>query len=166
MNLTDFYICETQGDIYVYMAKKGYDMNIFSDNYLKSDFCRREFDTEYSRYQDELPNECADFYMPEISDKLVRYPFGCCFDLEEAEWIGFAYRQLYLETGIYSSELADIVPFEEMREYYKKFGKNVVYNNHIARVTYDRNIERMIQDSEIVFNAISAKHKELKKISE
>ena len=166
MNLTDFYICETQGDIYVYMAKKGYDMNVFSDNYLKSDFCRREFDTEYSRYQDEFPNECADFYMPEIGDNLVHYPFGCCFDLEEAEWIGFAYRQLYLETGIYSSELADIVPFEEMREYYKKFGKNVVYNNHIARVTYDRNIERMIQDSEIVFNAISAKHKELKKISE
>ena len=159
-------ICETQGAIYVYMAKEGYDMNVFSDNYLKSNFCRRAFDTEYSRYQDEFPNECADFYMPEIGDKLVCYPFGCCFDSEEAEWIGFTYRQLYIDTGIYSSELADIVPFEEMREYYKKFGKNVVYNNHIARVTYDRNIERMIQDSEIVFNAISAKHKELKKISE
>ena len=166
MDLIEYNICETQGRIYVYMAKKGYDMNMFSDNYLKCSFCKDELDTEYSWYQEETANECAAYYMPEIEDKLVCYPFGCCFDLEEAEWIGFAYRQLYLETGIYSSELSDIVPFEEMREYYKQFGKNVVYNNHIARVTYDRNIERMIQDSEIVFNAISAKHKELKKISE
>ena len=121
MEEIDYDICITQGRIYKYMARHSYDIQVFSENYLKCDFCRSAFDTEYSRFQEELPNECAAFYMPEIEGKLVKYPKRQQFDLEEAEWIGFTYRQLYIETGIYSSELADMIPFTKMHEYYKQY---------------------------------------------
>ena len=143
MTLVDYVICETQGDIYVYMAKHGYDIQVFSDNYLKCDFCRSAFDTEYSRFQEELANECAAFYMPEIEDNLVKYPDGSCFDSEEAEWIGFTYRQLYIETGVYSSELADMISFEKMREYYQQY--------------------RFVSDRDRIFKAVADDYPELQK---
>jgi len=143
MTLVDYVICETQGDIYAYMAKRNYDIQVFSENYLKCDFCRCAFDTEYSRFQEELPNECAAFYMPEIEDKLVKYSDGSCFDLEEAEWIGFTYRQLYIETGIYSSELADMIPFAKMCEYYKQY--------------------RLVSDRDRIFSAIADDYTKLRK---
>lgn len=143
MEEIDYDTCTTQGRIYKYMAKHKYDIQVFSDNYLKCDFCRSAFDTEYSRFQEELANECAAFYMPEIEDNLVKYPDGSCFDLEEAEWIGFTYRQLYIETGIYSSELADMISFEKMREYYQQY--------------------RFVSDRDRIFKAVADDYPELQK---
>lgn len=37
--------CETQQSIYESMAVQGYDMKVFSDAFLSSDFCRRAWDT-------------------------------------------------------------------------------------------------------------------------
>ena len=111
-------ICYTQQRIYKYMCQQGYDMKTFSDAYLQSDFCRRAMDTNYSRFQLETALECADFYMPEIEDKLKKLPDGEKFDLDIAEWIGFTYRQLYIVSKKPSSILADAIPFETMVHYY------------------------------------------------
>lgn len=126
----DYEICKTQGNVYEYLAKNGYDMELFSLLYLQSDFCRRAFDTNYSRFQlaDEL--ECLDFIVPELKE---RYPEFCenitedyvkvkevdtCFSPDVAYWIGFTYRQLYIETGITSKELSERLPFDAMCRYY------------------------------------------------
>ena len=75
-------------------------------------------DTNYSRFQLETALECADFYMPEIEDKLKKLPDGKIFDLDIAEWVGFTYRQLYIVSKKPSSILADAIPFETMVHYY------------------------------------------------
>lgn len=118
MTDTDRAICRTQEKIYAYMCEKGYDMQVFSDAYLKSDFCKRAMDTIYSRFQLETPMECEDFYMPEIGDQLTKLPDDQMFDSDIARWIGYTYRQLYFESGISSAELADKIPFDVMCRYY------------------------------------------------
>lgn len=118
MDKVGYSICETQQEIYRDMALEGYDMKVFSDAYLSSDFVRRAMDTTYSRFQTEFANECADFFLPEIESKLVKLEDDMCFSPDVAEWIGFTYRQLYIETGVKSSELIKIIPFELMCKYY------------------------------------------------
>ncbi len=127
----DYKICRTQGNLYEFLAKKGFDMELFSGLYLQSDFCRRAFDTIYSRFQlaDEL--ECLDFIVPELRGKFPEFHSGqitedydrvpeaeSCFSPDVAYWIGFTYRQLYIETGINSRELSEKLPFDAMCRYY------------------------------------------------
>ena len=114
MRDVEYNICETQQDIFEYMAQKGYDMKVFSDAYLSSDFCRRAMDTNYSRFLLEDTEECADFFMPEIGHMLTKVSDNKMFNLDVAAWIGFTYRQLYIETGTPSAELIKIIPFERM----------------------------------------------------
>ena len=113
----EYDICETQMRIYRYYAKRKYNMEIFSNAYLSSDFCKRAMDTKYSRFQLEDVGECSDFFMPEIENKLtidteIKIP------VEVVEWIGFAYRQLWFETRIFSKDLCKIVPFSAMVKLY------------------------------------------------
>lgn len=112
----DYDICKTQGSIYKQMAWDGYDMKEFSNLYLHSDFCERAFDTIYSRFQIADRLECLDFIMPEISP--VPKNKNGYFDVDVAYWIGFFYRQLYIETKVPSKELADLISFETMCGYY------------------------------------------------
>lgn len=114
----DYDICETQRRIFSYMARQGYDMKNFVEEYMACDFCRRAFDTIYSRFQLEDVGECMDFYMPEIEDRLSKYHDNQEFNPDVAGWIGFTYRQLYIETGVCSAELIKIVPFDVMCRYY------------------------------------------------
>lgn len=107
-------ICETQGRIYEYMSGQGYDMEDFSDRYLSSSFCGRAMDTIYSRFQIEDERESADFYMPEIGHLLKKYTPAAYFDGDVAYWIGFTYRQLYIETGTPSSQICLLIPFQAM----------------------------------------------------
>lgn len=118
MNQIDYHFCKTQQSIYERAAHAGYDMQIFSDAYLSSTFCAEAMDTIYSRFQTNFAKECEDFFMPEISNKLIKYSNGDYFDLDVAAWIGFTYRQLFIETSIPSTELCRIVSFESMCRYY------------------------------------------------
>ncbi len=108
-----FKICNTQSKIYEYAVNLGYEIKSFSDNFLKSTFCKESFDTIYSRFQLETPMECMDFILPEIKESLV-------LSTSEQEQacvagdIGFMYRLLYIETSVPSVKLAEIVPFDEM----------------------------------------------------
>lgn len=118
MTGVDYDICKTQQRIYEYMASEGYDMKSFSNAYLASDFCRRAMDTVYSRFQLETPYECADFYMPEIESQLIKLTPGTIYSPDIAGWIGFTYRQIYIETGTSSSALSKLIPFDVMQNYY------------------------------------------------
>lgn len=111
-------ICETQAELFEYVAKEGYDLKIFAEEYLSSSFCRRAFDTTYSRFLLEDEQGCLDFILPEIGDKLTKYEDNTVYDPAAASWIGFTYRQLYYETGIMSEELIKKVSFEAMERYY------------------------------------------------
>lgn len=131
MDGVEYEICNTQGNLYEFIAKKGFNIELFSRLYLQSDFCRRAFDTIYSRFQlaDEL--ECLDFIVPELKGKFPEFDDGCitedydripepesCFSPDAAYWIGFTYRQLYIETGTSSRELSERLPFDAMCRYY------------------------------------------------
>ena len=117
MTEVDYDICQNQGRLYSFVAKEGFCMEWFSEAYLKSSFCKRAFDTIYSRFQlaDEL--ECLDFILPEIGT-IKMLPKEERFSPDVASWIGFTYRQLYMETQILSEILADKVDFATMCRYY------------------------------------------------
>lgn len=116
MNGIEYDISYTQQRIYEYMALEKYDMHVFSDAYLKCDFCRRAMDTCYSRFQLEDVYECMDFYMPEIEKLLVKTE--SVQNIDAAAWIGFMYRYLFICTGIMSAELVKTVTYDVMLGYY------------------------------------------------
>lgn len=118
MNGIEYDICDTQGRIYEFAAAMGYECEKFSDAYLRSDFCRRAMDSEYSRFQLEDEQECWDFIFPEIKDALTRYAEGSEFDGAAAYWIGFTYRQSAIVTGLSSEELSLCITFSAMCRYY------------------------------------------------
>lgn len=113
----DWKICNTQGEMYRCMAKQGYSIKDFSDIYLSSEWCERNFDTVYSWYQ---MND-ADFNLDYFLDECERQPTkvtGDYFDEDVAFWIGWTYRQLYLELKIPSREIVKHVSFEDMAMWY------------------------------------------------
>lgn len=116
----DMAICDTQRCIYQYMAGQGFNMGVFSAAFLQSDFCRRAFDTGYSRFQLETAEESADFFMPEIESKLNVDANGNVGKVAEAGWIGMMYRVLCFQTGLDSAELSRRIPYDKIKEFYEK----------------------------------------------
>ena len=96
-------ICKTQAEMYREMAYRGYDIEDFSNVYLKSDFCKNSFDTDWSYYQLLGCRECLEALFIDVP-VTKKNPQGY-FDLDVAYWIGFTYRLLYIETKIPSSTL-------------------------------------------------------------
>lgn len=133
-------ICDTQQRIYRYMAENSYNMKVFSDAYLNSDFCSRAMDTIYSRFQmhDEL--ESYDFYMPEIEKQLVVY-MDKMDDPDMSAWIGFTYRHLFFATSIRSAELVEIIPYETMCNYYPGL-HTVDEDNALDIICHDFHLEK------------------------
>lgn len=109
-------ICKTQAEMYREMAYRGYDIGDFSNAYLKSDFCKNAFDTDWSYYQLLGCRECLEALFIDMP-VTKKNPQGF-FDPDVAYWIGFTYRLLYIETKIPSSMLSDTVTFEAMCRYY------------------------------------------------
>ena len=118
MTNVDYDICETQAMIYRYAAREGFDMEAFSDKYLRSDFCRRAMDAIYSRFQLADDVECWDFIYPELKSELTKYEDNHMFSPDAAYWIGYIYRQLAFETGMPSAEIQGYLPFKEMCKVY------------------------------------------------
>lgn len=134
-------ICKTQGKLFEYLANEGYDMFRFSNAYLHSHFCKQHFDTLYSRFQWEMEEEILDFLIPEIKNLLVKYEDNRYFDADTAYWIGYMYRQLYIETGISSKELSERVPFEAMCAVYS--GMHTIDEEEaVARLCQDFSLKR------------------------
>lgn len=147
---TERITCETQQHIYEYMAVQGYDMEVFSNSFLSSNFCRRAFDTIYSRFQWHTVEENSDFFMPEIADKLTKFENGCWFEPDEAAWLGFTYRHLYIETKVPSAQLVKIYEFKRLLEHY--YGLHtidtdnaigILINNHKDEIWDERRLLEM-----------------------
>lgn len=106
-------ICKNQGEIYEIAAKQGYNMLLFSKQYLNSDFCNKSFDKIWSLYHFTDAKEC----LYEIDKNITISPnkkSSTIFNSDVAWWIGFTYKQLQIETGKTSKELSEIIPFEEL----------------------------------------------------
>lgn len=106
-------ICNGQRRIYQLAYKKNYSMKQFSDLYLKSGFCSREFDAEWSRFHLETAEESMDFILPEIGEALNEVTAQDT-DIDLAGYVGFMYRYLFFVTPYSSAELADRVSFEDI----------------------------------------------------
>lgn len=111
MKNNDFEICSRQGEIYEYAVQKGYDLESFSNLYLKSDFCNKEMDSDYSKYHSAYYKEAIWCFMPELEGKIK-----LCNE-KKSEWafaedVGFMYRLLHILTNVPSRELCEIIPFD------------------------------------------------------
>ena len=84
----------------------------FANAYMRSAFCRRAFDTIYSSFQLASEEECWRFLYPQIAHLLK--PGDDSVSEDEAYWVGFTYRQLYIETQIPSEELCVMIPPERI----------------------------------------------------
>lgn len=58
------------------------------------------------------------FFSPGNRRKAEKYDNDKIFDPDIAEWMGFTYRQLQLETGVKSKELVNKIPFNDMLRLY------------------------------------------------
>lgn len=125
-------ICRTQANIFSYMAERGYDMGIFANAYMTADWTKRAMDTTYSRFQIREPEECLDYLLPEIEHKLKKYEDDKMFATDVAEWIGYTYRQLYIETDVDSAVLCKKIPFSTMCKYYP--GMHTINEDYTADI--------------------------------
>lgn len=112
--LVNFDICDTVGELYKLAMEEQYDIECFSDMFLKSDFCKREFDTLYSCFQTD-EDASIYYFLKECKNKLLKNTNDISED--EAYWVGFMYRYLYIYAGISSDKLVDIIPFKSMLSY-------------------------------------------------
>ena len=113
--------CYTQGELYEFVARKEYDMHIFSDVYLNSDFCNRLFDDSYCVYHHTYCGYIWDFIKNEIHDKLIISNSKEIFYPSKAWWIGLVYRILHIETNLSSKILVQKVPFEFLDSIYNGY---------------------------------------------
>lgn len=109
-------ICCTTGKLYVMANEMGFNVEKFSDMFLSSHFCERSFDTEYSRFQTEDEDVSMDYLLREITPAKES---GDMMMIEDAAfWIGYMYRRLYIDLGIPSRIIKEMVPFSYMQAKY------------------------------------------------
>ena len=109
-------IAETQGEIYQLAYDLGYDVEEFSKEYLKSDFCKYEMDSIYSKYQTEFANECLDLVIYEFEQKNINIAKRTEDIHYSPNWIGMMYRYLFFSLKTLSYNLPKKVPFAELAE--------------------------------------------------
>lgn len=110
-------ICETQGEIYRSAAKKGYNMPLFSYNYMNSKFCERNMDSLYSpiQYGD------ADLALEYFEEECQNNGFQISKNENIAFWIGYMYRYIADSLGISSSDVVKKVDYCKMLQMYEGF---------------------------------------------
>lgn len=114
----NYEICDTVGNIYKELLENGYTLQSISDEFLKSDFCKRQFDTNYSTFQ--LDDDTSIYYFLKECGKNLIKKAEKSYASDIAYWIGFMYRYIYIHTDISSSKICDIVPFDDMLKYIER----------------------------------------------
>ena len=109
-------VCVNHGRIFASAATRfGFDMEDFADKYMRSDFCERCMDTDWSVYQlwwpEEALCELEDEFGIEKADKQLE-----CIDT--IQWIGYMYRLLWFRYGLKGKDIAAQLPFSKMMEYF------------------------------------------------
>ena len=111
-------IAETQGEIYQLAYERGYDMEDFSNKYLRSDFCMLEMDALYSRFQTEFGDACMDELTAEFERKEIMVKKNANNHLPYSPtWIGKMYRYLFYALHTYSAKLAEKISVAELAAY-------------------------------------------------
>lgn len=119
LDMIEYSICRTQGDLYEWAAQAKLIFPDFSDLYMNSDFCRRSMDTSYSRFQLREPGEHMEFLEMEIPDICNhKYLGNEQFHEDVAYWIGFMYRYIWFGTKLPSREIVSKYPFAKMCNWY------------------------------------------------
>ena len=110
-------ICDTQGKIFEVVARLySHDsFKTFADAYMRSDFCKRQMDVSYSRYQVHDPEESLDFVIPEIEQHVKLFcDMDKPFPSDVAYWIGFTYRHISMKTCLDIAEIIECIPLQRM----------------------------------------------------
>lgn len=149
----DICACKAQMGIYDFMVKNGYNLERFSNEFLRCDFCNKEMDDYYSHFHTSFPQECAEIFIPQIENNLFREKGE--YDLCAGD-IGYIYRMLHIFTGIPSKELVNIVPFDEAADEaltvihysYADVTENIMQRHNLPLKRYDSNAPKL-SDEEI-----------------
>ena len=113
--------CKRQGKLFKIIATRGLNMEKFSEKYMNSKFCLLCMDGFYSIYQAGAMNYILDELDDEFLDSVEKYQNGQIFDPDIAEWIGYIYRRIEIDTQTPSNEIYKKYPFKEMVEMYPGF---------------------------------------------
>lgn len=114
--MSDKRFCRMQGRIFKTASEQGYDMEIFSREFLRSSFCAEKLDTEFSKYQASDVRTSWQEFFPGIEGRLVRSEIPLPHDI--ARWSGFMYRWIQIETGIPSAEIYEKLTFQDLFDMY------------------------------------------------
>ncbi len=121
MNIRIMYkICENQGKIWEAAACRGYDMELFSEAYMRSSFAH-SFDEVWSLFHfmdtDEALEEFLDRAKAEGYSPSERKD-GLFYSKDVSYWIGFMYRLIAFSTGAKSAEIGKEITFTELANVY------------------------------------------------
>ena len=106
-------IAETQGETFAYAGAMGYNTSLFARYYMKSEFCNKEMDSEYSYFHGKTDTVCFSCIEHEIGKNKLLKDAGI-ETLSAPYWVGAIYRYLTLFTGIPSKEIVDIISPEQL----------------------------------------------------
>lgn len=108
-------VAKTQGDLFYYAARHGYDMDKFIPLYLKSFFCNNEMDSIESYFHWKTEEVLiAELNNEEPVQNLRVDKENTFFDVY---WMGEMYRLLVFLTGLSSEEVYDLIDVEAMDKY-------------------------------------------------
>ena len=118
VDVFDEEICDAQGEVFEEAAKSNFDMNKFTNDYLNSDFCLREIDSDYSVFQLEWLSTIL-----VVSDVEPRIDDTCetCWEPAVGYWVGYMYRYLHYLTLLNSREIIKNIPVEVMCDHYEAY---------------------------------------------
>lgn len=108
-------ICDTQGKIFEYACRIGYDLKLFSDYFLNSSFCNKSFDAKIPRYIFEDEETCMEILFwkkPDSEKETLKSNIYSNPDI--GYWFGYTYRQFAIVSGLSSAELNKRLDFDKL----------------------------------------------------
>lgn len=115
MIMRDFDICSMQGEIFKFYCINNYDMKDFCEKYMNSDFCKKQFDIEYSYFHECFVEDAMYFINSEIT---VNQNSKYTYNPDIAWWIGFMYKKIQLKAKKSSRYIYSFFSYEFMETIY------------------------------------------------
>jgi len=105
----DEIVCVSQGLVFAYANDNGYDMATFTEEFLCSDFCRREWDADSSWYQFAHATQTMKFLIKECHLKK-----GKTYAHDVMYWVGYMYRLMAQTYHLPSRIVFQHISFDHM----------------------------------------------------
>ena len=102
-------IAKTQGEVFEYAYQQNYDMSIFIQKYMNSEFCNTEMDSECSYFHFKNAEMCLPYVIKESDCPKSEKNKDCDYN-----FIGMIYRYLVFLTEKPSKEIFKIISPEEL----------------------------------------------------